>query len=70
MEGNKMSKKAMARVVYAGQYEVHCVVCGKQLGFYEKGFKGSGLTCSWCKRDLSFIVQDEETIVRCKHKKS
>lgn len=62
-------KKAMAREIYANQYEVHCAVCGKQVGFFDKGYKGNGVTCAWCKRNLSFAVREDETIVWCKHNK-
>lgn len=48
-----------------GQYEVHCVVCGAQLGFFEKGAKGECVPCSRCKRKLSFVVRDGHTVVKC-----
>ena len=59
-------KKAKTREFYAGKYEVHCSICGAQLGFFDKGDGGDGLTCTRCKRNLSFTVRDGETIVRCK----
>ena len=61
--------KAKMREKYAGQYEVHCVVCGAQIGFFNKGEAGEGLTCGRCKRPLSFIVQDGVTVVRCQQQK-
>ena len=51
-------------------YEVHCTICGARLGFYAKGSQGNGIPCNKCKRNLSFIVQDGETIVRCKQEKA
>lgn len=63
-------KKAEKRTVHAGQYEVHCSICGAELGFFDKGAKGEDIRCSRCKRNLSFMVQDGVTIVRCKQVKS
>lgn len=62
-------RKAEKRAAHAGQFEVHCSICGAELGFFEKGAKGEDVRCFRCKRNLSFIVQDGVTIVQCKHAK-
>lgn len=62
-------KDSRVEGIPVGQYEVHCTVCGARLGFYAKGTQGNGVPCIRCKRDLSFMVRDGETIVCCKQER-
>ncbi len=63
-------RKAEKRLAHIGEFEVHCSICGAELGFFGKGTKGEDVRCFRCKRNLSFMVKDGETIVRCKQDKN